>query len=67
MSDIKLDVETADRIALCSIKEHYVLIKKDVDETDVLDLKPYQAEDYAYNLRLLKAMEVVLKYYGEEV
>lgn len=52
MSDIKLDAETADRIAVCAIKEHYGYVKQEANTDD---------------FKLLMAMEIVLKYFGETV
>lgn len=66
---VPLDFETADRILVCALKEHYEYIKKEVDEVDELERLVTDAESVAHveNLRLIKAMKVVLKYFGETV
>lgn len=72
MSDkfgVQLDFETADRILVCALKEHLEYIKKEVDEVDELQRLVTDAEAIAHveNLRLITAMKVVLKYFGETV
>ena len=72
MSDkfgVQLDFETADRILVCSLKEHYNYIKKEVDAVDELErlVNEVETKNYVENLRTLKAMELVLAYFGEKV
>jgi hypothetical protein len=52
MSDIKLDSETADRIAVCALKEHFDYLKSEMS---------------AENFKLLVALEIVINYFGETV
>jgi hypothetical protein len=66
---VELDFETADRILVCALKEHYEYIKKENDDYDVMtDLATdSQSIDYVENLRTLTAMKLVLAYFGEKV
>lgn len=66
---VELDFETADRILVCALKEHYTYIKKEVDEVDELErlVTEQETKYYVENLRTLKAMQLVLKYFGENV
>lgn len=72
MSDkfgVQLDFETADRILVCALKEHYEYIKKEIDEVDEMTtlVTDSQALAHVENLRTLKAMSIVLAYFGEKV
>ena len=66
---VELDFETADRILVCALKEHYDYIKKEVDEVDTLTsmVTNEQAIGHVENLRLLTAMKLVLSYFGEKL
>lgn len=66
---VELDFETADRILVCALKEHYNYIKKEVDEVDELERLATESEAIAHveNLRTIKAMKLVLAYFGETV
>lgn len=66
---VELDFETADRILVCALKEHYEYIKKEVEEIDELERLATESEAIAHvkNLRTIKAMKLVLAYFGEQV
>lgn len=66
---VQLDFETADRILVCALKEHYEYIKKEVDEVDELErlATNEEAASHIANLRTIKAMQIVLAYFGEQV
>lgn len=59
----EIDTETADLLAMQSLKQHYNYALEDMDNF-VLHQKG-QPADYDYNLRLKHALEIVLDYYGE--
>ncbi len=62
MSKLEIDIETAERITLVSLKDHQKYIKKELK-----DFKKggyMHPEDVVYNTRLLEALDVVVKYYG---
>jgi len=58
----EIDSDTADRLAIQSMKQHYNYTVSDLDEF-VLHQKGHP-EDYDRNLRLKHALEIVLDYYG---
>lgn len=58
----EIDSDTADRLAIHSLKQHYNYAVEDMDNF-VLHQKG-QPEDYEYNTELKKALEIVLDYYG---
>ena len=66
---VELDFETADRILVCALKEHYEYIKKDIEEVDELTslVTNEQAVAHVENLRTMTAMKLVLAYFGEKV
>ena len=59
----EIDTETADRIAMQSLKQHYNYALEDMDDF-VLHQKGHP-EDYDRNVKLKHALEIVLDYYGE--
>lgn len=59
----EIDTETADRIAMQSLKQHYNYALEDMDNF-VLHQKGHP-EDYDRNVKLKHALEIVLDYYGE--
>jgi hypothetical protein len=59
----EIDSETADRIAMHSLKQHYNYAVEDLDNF-VLHQKGHP-DDYDRNLRLKHAFEIVLNYYGD--
>ena len=59
----QLDFETADRIAIESMKQHYNYTVKSMDDF-VLHQKGHP-DDYDYNTKLRDAFQIVLDYYGE--
>ena len=58
----ELDFDTADRIAIQSMKQHYNYALQDMDEF-VLHQKGHP-DDYERNVKLKEAFEIVLDYYG---
>ena len=58
----ELDFDTADRIAIQSMKQHYNYALQDMDDF-VLHQKGHP-EDYDRNVKLKHAFEIVLDYYG---
>ena len=58
----EIDFDTADRIAIQSMKQHYNYALEDLDEF-VLHQKGHP-DDYDRNLKLKHALEIVLDYYG---
>ena len=59
----EIDTETADRIAMQSLKQHYNYALEDMDNF-VLHQKGHP-DDYERNTELKKALEIVLDYYGD--
>ena len=66
---VELDFETADRILVCALKEHYEYIKKDIEAVDEMTslVTDAQAITHVENLRTLTAMKLVLAYFGEKL
>jgi hypothetical protein len=58
----EIDSDTADRLAIQSLKQHYNYTISDLDDF-VLHQKGHP-EDYDRNLKLKHALEIVLDYYG---
>lgn len=59
---LEIDIETAERIALVSLKDHQAYIKKELkDHKKGGYMHP---EDVVYNIKLLEALNTVVKYYG---
>ena len=59
---LEIDIETAERLALISLKDHQKYIKKELKQFKKGSyLHP---EDVVYNTRLLEALDTVIKYYG---
>ena len=64
MAKLELDTEAADRITLLNLKECRSYLKK--------ELKQYKKgeylhpEDVAGNIKLIEAMNLIIKYFGEE-
>ena len=58
----EIDFDTADRLAIQSMKQHYNYTLSDLDDF-VLHQKGHP-DDYDRNLRLKHALEIVLDYYG---
>jgi hypothetical protein len=62
MAKLEIDIETAERLALISLKDHQKYIKKELKQFKKGSyLHP---EDVVYNTRLLEALDTVIKYYG---
>jgi hypothetical protein len=66
---VELDFETADRILVCALKEHYEYIKKENDDYDDQEQKLSESQSvfYVENVRTAKAMKLVLEYFGEKL
>jgi len=58
----EIDSDTADRLAIQSLKQHYNYTISDLDDF-VLHQKGHP-DDYDYHLKLKHALEIVLDYYG---
>jgi hypothetical protein len=59
---IEIDSETADRIALVTLKEQRRYLKKELSQFKKGEyLHP---EDVVLNTRLVQALDLVIKYYG---
>lgn len=64
MVDIRLDIETADRITVDNLKEAYVDLKKqNVVLKERGKLKPHQQEDFDNNLAYMNSILGTLEYY----
>lgn len=62
MAKLEIDIETAERLALITLKDHQKYIKKELK-----DFKKggyLHPEDVVYNTRLLEALYIVIEYYG---
>lgn len=61
---IELDGEAADRITVLNLKEYRAYLKK--------ELKQYKKGEYLHpddvagNIKLIEAMTLIIKYFGEE-
>ncbi len=66
---VQIDFETADRILVCALKEHYEYMIKENDEYEDQEENLSESETKAYveNIRTAKAMKLVLAYFGEKV
>ena len=59
---LEIDIETAERITLLSLKDHRKYLKK--------ELKAHKKgawlhpEDVVYNTKLVEAIDVIIHYYG---
>jgi hypothetical protein len=61
-SKLEIDSETADRIALITLKEQRKYLKKELAQFKKGEyLHP---DDVVNNTRLVQAMDLVIKYYG---
>ena len=59
---LEIDVETADRITLLTLKEQRGYLKKELKKFEKGEyLHP---EDVVNNTRLVQAMDLIIKYYG---
>tara|TARA_Y100000385_G_C13033632_1_gene611955 strand:- start:1277 stop:1489 length:213 start_codon:yes stop_codon:yes gene_type:complete len=59
----EIDSDTADRIAMHSLKEHYNYTVDDLDNFVLHAIG--HPEDYDRNVKLKHALEIVLDYYGK--
>lgn len=59
---LEIDIETAERICLLSLKDHKKYLKKELkDHKKGFYLHP---EDVVYNQKLIEALDVIIHYYG---
>jgi hypothetical protein len=67
MESIKIDHETADRIALAVLKEDYQMVRQNVQNLDILKkndtIADHMKKDLEYDKKLLKAIKRVLAYH----
>lgn len=59
---LEIDIETAERIALVTLKDHQSYLKKELKRHRKGDWM--HPEDVVYNTQLLEALKVVIDYYG---
>jgi hypothetical protein len=59
---LEIDFETADRITLLTLKEQRKYLKKELAQFKKGEY--LHAEDVANNIRLVEALDLVIKYYG---
>jgi hypothetical protein len=61
---LELDYETADKITVCLLKDHREILKKELKhfKEGTAYVHP---EDAANNIKLIAAMDLILKYFGE--
>ena len=62
---LDLDIETAERITICTIKHHLEIIY-DHEHDHKVNGAFYHDDDREYDRKLKKAFKRVLKYFGEE-
>lgn len=63
---LELDMETADKIVVLSLRNHCEYLSQEQCEIEDMDVVPgYKLADYFENREIMAAMEKVLKYYGE--
>ena len=63
---LELDMETADRIVVLSLRNHCEYLMQEQLEIENMDVVPgHKQADYFDNREIIAAMEKVLKYYGE--
>jgi hypothetical protein len=73
LGPITLDGEAADRITVLNLKEHRSYLKKELSEwkkNPRTDTNPggywLHPEDVAHNIRVIEALNTVIKQYGSE-
>jgi hypothetical protein len=59
---LEIDADTADRIVVISLKDQQKYLKKEL--ADFKKGKYLHSEDVAGNIRLIEAMDLLIKYYG---
>ena len=59
---LEIDFETADRIAVITMKEHRKYLKKEL--ADFKKGEYLHPEDVVNNTRVTQALDVVIKYFG---
>jgi hypothetical protein len=69
---LRIDMETADRIAVLCLKDSFDYMQTEIVEIDkqlaeLIDVPKYKMEDYVYNKRVCEAIRVVLHHYGTSV
>jgi hypothetical protein len=65
--NVEIDIVTADRIVVETLKEDYLRVKENIQNIKNLiktdDVKSYVLEDLEYDKKLLKGIKRVLAYY----
>ena len=65
---LELDMETADRIVVLSLRNHCEYLMQEQLEIEDTDVVPgHKLADYFDNREIMAAMKKVLSYYGESV
>ena len=67
LKGLELDYEVADKITVLNLKdarETLIIENKMLEDLDKME--DHQIVDYGYNHNLIKAITVVLNYYGED-
>lgn len=69
---IRIDEETADRIALAVLKDDYLLVRENIKNIErhmmvEPNLPAHIDEDYKYDKKLLKAIKRVLSYHMTQI
>jgi hypothetical protein len=62
---LELDYETADKITVCLLKDHRKILKAELKHFKE-GTSYVHPEDAANNIKLIAAMDLILKYFGEE-
>jgi tRNA G37 N-methylase Trm5 len=62
LQKFEIDIETADRITLLALKDNRKYLKKELKRHRKGEWM--HPEDVVYNMQLLKALEIVIDYYG---
>ena len=60
---LEIDYDTADRITLSSLKDHRKILSKELEDYFKKD-KWLHADDVIKNAELVKALELLISYYG---
>jgi hypothetical protein len=67
-SKLEIDYDVADGITLLNLVNAYKLMKEETKKLKSLEhLQSHQAADLEYNRKMLKHLEQVIKYYGDDV
>jgi hypothetical protein len=64
LKGLQLSYEAADQITVCLLKDHREYLKKELKQFE--EGGYLHPEDVANNIKLVAAMDLILKYFGEE-